>query len=172
VGTGGSGAGSAGVIGNGGPSGDGVIGNGGGSAAGIAGTGGPDNGPGVVGGGAGTGDGVRGTTTSGSGVHGLATTAGGTGVLAENTTDGTALAVSGKAAFSRSGTLTIAARRSSVTKKGVPLTTASLVLATLQQNVTGLYVQSAVPNVTGSSFTVHLNKAALVSTKVAWFVVN
>ena len=52
------------------------------------------------------------------------------------------------------------------------LTSASLVLATLQQNLSGVYVRAAVPNVTGSSFTVYLSKAPTTSTKVAWFVVN
>jgi hypothetical protein len=34
------------------------------------------------------------------------------------------------------------------------------------------FVQAAVPNVSRSSFTVHLNKAVSAGTKVAWFVVN
>jgi hypothetical protein len=33
-------------------------------------------------------------------------------------------------------------------------------------------VRAAVPSVSGSSFTVYLNKAVPASTKVAWFVVN
>ena len=45
-------------------------------------------------------------------------------------------------------------------------------LATLQQDKTGLYVRSAVPNVPGSSFTIHLSKAVTASITVAWFVVN
>jgi len=36
----------------------------------------------------------------------------------------------------------------------------------------GCLVRSAVPDSAGSSFTVHLNKAAPASTKIAWFVVN
>jgi hypothetical protein len=55
---------------------------------------------------------------------------------------------------------------------GVALTAASLVLATLQQNLSGVYVRSAVPNVAGSSFTINLSKAPSASAKVAWFVVN
>jgi hypothetical protein len=42
----------------------------------------------------------------------------------------------------------------------------------LQQDRSGVYVRSAVPNVAASSFTVHLNKAVAASTSVAWFVVN
>ena len=43
---------------------------------------------------------------------------------------------------------------------------------TLQQNVAGVWVRAAVPNVSGSSFTVYLSKAVSASTKVGWFVVN
>ena len=68
--------------------------------------------------------------------------------------------------------LTVASGPSKVTKTGVTLTAASLVLATLRQDVAGVWVRSAVPNVAGSSFTVHLNTAVTASTKVAWFVAN
>ncbi len=91
---------------------------------------------------------------------------------AENTAGGTALQATGPAVFSRSGLLTVAAGSSSATRTGVALTTASLVLATLQQDRAGVWVRSAVPNVAGSSFTIHLNKAVAASTTVAWFVVN
>ena len=81
--------------------------------------------------------------------------------------------VPGKATFSRSGILTVAARASSAMKSVVPLSSASLVLATIQGNVVGVYVLG-VTLVTGASgsFTIHLNKAVSASTKVAWFVVN
>jgi hypothetical protein len=78
----------------------------------------------------------------------------------------------GTTTFSRSGLLTVAAGKSSGTVTGVALTAASLVLATLQQNLSGVYVRSAVPNVAGSSFTINLSKAPSASAKVAWFVVN
>jgi len=74
--------------------------------------------------------------------------------------------------FSRSGILTVAAGQSSATKTGVALTSSSLVLATMQQDRTGVYVRSAVPNAAASSFTIHLSKAVTVSTSVAWFLVN
>jgi hypothetical protein len=109
---------------------------------------------------------------SGAGVHGTTNSAASTGMLAEHTAGGTALKVSGTAAFSRSGVLTVAAGKSSATVTGVALSAASLVLATLQQHTTGVYVTAAVPKVSGSSFTVYLSKAPTVSTKVAWFVVN
>jgi hypothetical protein len=98
--------------------------------------------------------------------------ASGTGVLAENTAGGTALQVAGPAACSRSGVLTVAAAKTSATQAGVALGSASLVLATLQQNLSGVYVRAAVPNVSGGSFTVYLSKAPTATAKVAWFVVN
>ena len=55
---------------------------------------------------------------------------------------------------------------------GVAQTAASLVLATLQQNLSGIYVRAAVPNTCGRSFTVNLSKAPTASAKVAWFVFN
>ena len=116
-------------------------------------------------------DGVLGQTSTGNGVRGIVTAAGGVAVFADNPF-GTALKATGRTVFSQSGILTVSAGSSRVTKTGVMLTTSSLVLATLQQNVPGVYVQSAVPNVSGSSFTVHLNKTAPARIKVAWFVIN
>jgi hypothetical protein len=163
--------------------GTGVIGNGGSSnGVGVLGNGGTTHGIGVAGSGVGTGDGVAGQASNGNGVHGTATTATGVGILAENTAGGTALKVAGTAlltgsatfpgatTFGRSGVLTVAAGKATVTRSGVALTAASL--ATLQQNVAGVYVRAAVPSVSGSSFTVYLNKAVPAGTKVAWFVVN
>jgi hypothetical protein len=94
------------------------------------------------------------------------------GILAENTTGATALQVAGKAVFSRSGVLTVAAGSSSGTVTVVALTSASLVLATVQQDRSGVWVRSAVPNVAASSFTIHLSKAVSASTRVAWFVLD
>jgi hypothetical protein len=174
------------VTGTGGSTGDwvGVVGTGTGRASGVTGVGGPNAGDGVGGfgtgggngvsgsGGNGTGAGVWGTGGGGPGVRGTSKAASAPGMLAENTAGGTALQVAGPAAFSRSGALTVAAGKSSATKTGVVLTTASLILATLQQHTTGVYVTAAVPNVTGSSFTVYLSKAVSAATTVAWFVVN
>ncbi len=80
--------------------------------------------------------------------------------------------MTGKAQFSRSGVLTVAAGKSSATHAGVALTSASLVLATVQQDRPGVWVRWAAPNVARSSFTVHLSKAVPARTRVAWFVVN
>jgi len=94
----------------------------------------------------------------------------GTGVLADSI-NGTALKVTGKAAFSRSGKATVQAGTSAVTVAGVPLTSASLILATVQQSG-GAYVKSAVPDVANSRFRINLNKAPTVDVAVAWFIVN
>ena len=174
----------AGVQGNGAAgSGTGVVGVGGDSGTGVTGTGGGLNGAGVVGTGGGTaagvtgianstGDGVKGFSKGGVGVHGVTTAASGVGVLAENQGSGVALQANGPAVFSRSGLVTIAAGKTSATVTGVALSSASLVLATLQQHVTGVYVVAAVPSVAGSSFIVYLNKAPTATARVAWFVVN
>jgi hypothetical protein len=80
--------------------------------------------------------------------------------------------VTGQAAFSRSGLLTVPAGSSKVTANGVALTSASLVLVTLQRHASGLYVLAAAPNVSGSSFTVYLSENVSASTPVAWFIIN
>jgi hypothetical protein len=46
------------------------------------------------------------------------------------------------------------------------------VLAVLQQDRSGIYVRSAVPDAAGDSFTLHLNNAVSSDTKVRWFIVN
>jgi len=104
----------------------------------------------------------------GDGVHGEAQFA--IGVKASGKV---ALKVNGSAVFDRSGVVTVAAGHSTATKTGIALTAASLVLATIQGNVAGVFVQG-VTRVTGSSgsFTIHLNKTVSKSVKVAWFAVN
>jgi hypothetical protein len=119
------------------------------------------------------GAGVTGTASgTNGGVQGV--NAGpGPGVLAQNSGSGPALSVVGPAAFKRSGVLSIAANKSSVTLSGISLGAAAFVLATIQGSVAGIYVQG-VTVVTGSSgsFTVHLNKATTKALNVGWFVVN
>jgi hypothetical protein len=58
------------------------------------------------------------------------------------------------------------------TRTGAALTAASLVLTIVQQHRDGVHVQTAVPDIAASSFTVFLSKAVPASTKVAWFIVN
>ncbi len=50
------------------------------------------------------------------------------------------------------------------------MSSSSLILATAQQKVRGLWVQSAVPG--SGSFTINLSKAPTATIKVAWFVIN
>jgi hypothetical protein len=157
-----------GVVGENLAGGTAVIGIGGGTTGGGTGVVGSSNSGRGVEGISGGDAGVHGTNSgSGNGVHGDAFN--GTGVLAAGKT---ALRVQGPAVFSRSGILTVRAGHSSATKTRVPLTSASLVLATLQQDHDGVWIRSAVPDIAGHSFTVHLSKAAPARTKVAWFIIN
>ncbi|MGH2752151.1 MAG: hypothetical protein ACRDK3_14955 [Actinomycetota bacterium] len=149
----------AGSGGYGGHSGSGVYGEGG--RYGVYGYSTTSDGWGVYGGSASSGRGVSGTSKSGTGVH------------AESGVNGNALRVVGKAVFSKSGILTIPSGASSVTKSGVnALTSSSFVLAQLQQNASGRWVRSVVPNVANGSFTIYLNRSVTSDTSVAWFVVN
>jgi len=173
------------VIGQGGSSGTGVQGTGSGAGHGVTGdafgTGvgvvGTGNAFGVVGEATGEGvrgiglDGVVGQTSTGNGVHGLVSSSAGVAVFAENTF-GIALKATGRTVFNRSGVLTVPAGSSTVTHSGIALAAQSLILATLQQNRAGVFVQAAVPDVAGSSFTIHLSKAVSKNTTVAWLVVN
>jgi hypothetical protein len=117
-----------------------------------------------------TGTGVEGSGTTG--VFGVTSAQHGVGVLAQNNGGGPALKVNGVAAFSRSGVATVPPGKSQVAH-GLPLTSASFVLATIQGNVTGLYVRG-VTIAAGSpgSFTIHLSKAVKSKTNVAWLAVN
>ena len=117
-----------------------------------------------------TGTGVEGSGTTG--VFGVASSQHGVGVLAQNTGGGTALEVDGAAAFSRSGVATVPAGKSQVTHP-LTLTSASFVLATIQGNITGLYVRG-VTIAAGSpgSFTIHLSNTVTSKTNVAWLAVN
>ncbi len=117
------------------------------------------------------GRGLSGFCSAGIGLVGQTDTGVGVRAYCGNNT-GVGLSVIGKAAFARSGKLTISAGHSSLTKTGIGLTSASFILATLQTNVAGLFIQAVVPNPAGSSFTIYLNKAPTVSVVVAWMAVN
>ena len=122
--------------------------------------------------------GVMGDATSGeTGVYGFAgdTTppdpAPGVGVQAVAGSDlQTALKVTGKVKFSRSGRVAVAAGASSkkVTMGGVNAST--YVVATLQKRRTGVYVQAVEPGI--GYFTIYLNKAVSSSTYVGYLVIN
>lgn len=133
-----------------------------GTIAGVLGRG--NGGPGVVG---------TGGALGGNGVEGRVRNASAAGVLAENTAGGNALQVAGKAAFDRSGILTVGQGSSSATQTGIALTSSSFVLATIQGSVAGVYLQG-VTRVTGASgsFTIHLNKAVSRRTTVGWLIIN
>ncbi|MFL5736203.1 MAG: hypothetical protein ACJ76P_02550 [Actinomycetota bacterium] len=165
--------------------GDGVEGYGGGTNIGVYGQGGDGGGNGVQGyAGTAAGTGVFGVNVAGgTGVLGAGDVAGGIGVHGHGASIGVqaeaigssavALDVLGKARFSRSGVLTVKATKSAATKGSVPLSSGSLVLATIQQSAPGFSVESAVPNVANSSIAIHLNQPAPTGgIKVAWFVVN
>ena len=97
------------------------------------------------------------------------------GVEATNTSStGAALSVSGIAKFSRSGLALIVAGKSSATVTGVSVSAESLVLATLQNSLPGVYVEAVVPNVSGSSFKIVLSEAVPAGMKahIGWFIVN
>lgn len=116
--------------------------------------------------------GVLGRTTVGTGVHGRSSI--GTGVHAEATTvSGTALKVTGKAVFSRSGKATVLPGATTVVVSNVTLTSASIVIATIQgSGASGLYVRNVSVSVANKSFTIRLSKAPAVNTRVGWFLVN
>jgi len=140
--------------------------------SGMVGRGGAGGGAGVVGSALGNGSGVVGIGAgSGAGVEGIGS-AGGVGVLAESNPGGTALKATRPGRLQQERRAYGGGRIVQGHQTGVALTPASLVLATLQQDVPGVWVRSAVPNVTAKSFTVHLSKAVSAKTKVAWFVLN
>jgi hypothetical protein len=115
-----------------------------------------------------------------TGVHGKPLS-GGTGVQADPADDGSGLALDATGPskfeawtkFALSGTASIPGSAKSVTVSSVSLRAASLVLATLQNDV-GVSVDSAIPDVGGSKITINLNKSVPngKTAKVAWFVVN
>jgi len=118
------------------------------------------------------GAGVFGSSSAGgTGVTGVDVSATGTGkgVYAAST-HGTALAVSGRVIFSRSGVTSIAKGFESVKVILAGVTTASMVLATLQSSEKSNSVAGVVPM--ANAFTIYLNSAAPVAMRVAWFVIN
>ena len=112
--------------------------------------------------------GVDGASGSGFGVVGATDT--GTALAGFGGGSGTALAVNGKATFSRSGIVTIPAGTSSKTVTLAGVTTASMVLATAQQSKT-VSVKAAVP-AAGSFKIVLTGNAPTGGLKVAYFVLN
>ena len=117
---------------------------------------------------------MYGASTDGVGI--FADTFDGTALTARGQA-GIALDVQGTAQFSSSGLAivkgSVATPKSAVKVSNVPLTANSLVLATIQtNNAPGVFIQSAVPNVAGSYFTINLNQSVTKFVKVAWFILN
>jgi hypothetical protein len=83
-----------------------------------------------------------------------------------------ALEVTGKAAFTRAGVLTIAAGKQSATVSGIPLTALSFILATPTRYRSGHWVAAAVPNAAAGTITIHLNRKAAGAVSVAWIVLE
>ena len=182
----------AGVIGQT-DSGDGVLGTAFAGGYGVHGTA-PSAGVGVIGENVGDGNGVYGhvSNSGASGVYGqndgagygvagradggvgtLGDSAHGTGVWASSA-NATALKVTGRAEFSRSGVATVAGT-SSAPKNSVrvslPITAKSMMTALLQRHVAGVYVVAAVADLAGGHFTIYLNKAVRTSVgPIAWMV--
>jgi hypothetical protein len=83
------------------------------------------------------------------------------------------LFVTGRAIFpTAQGLLTIAKGSRSVSADKPALTADTLVLATLQQNRAGIYIQAAVADPATGQITIYLNKAVPAATKVAYFVLG
>jgi hypothetical protein len=110
----------------------------------------------------GEGIGVRGLTKNGIALYGEAQEAGGYG-----------LQVVGRAVFNRSGKTTIAGGQSTKTISSHAVTPATLVIATVQGNPSGVWVKSVSLNDANDTFTIRLNKAAPPGgVVVGFFIVN
>ena len=138
---------------------------------GVYGHAGNTGGSGVYGQNDGAGYGVAGRASGGTGT--LGDSANGIGVWASSQ-NATALKVSGKAQFSRSGVAAVAGTAAAPKKSvrvSLPLTAKSMMTATLQKYVPGVSVVAAVPNVAGGYFTIYLNKSVTTSAgPIAWIV--
>lgn len=122
-------------------------------------------GPGVVG--ESDGYGVLGQANSGIGVYGFSGS--GPGVVAQSL-DGIALQVVGQAEFSTCGVATVKKNTKAITVTFPGVTTASIVLATMQELQSGIGVAAAVPG--SGSFTITLTGIAAADTRVGWFVIG
>jgi hypothetical protein len=126
--------------------------------------------------------GVYGTSDLGNGVKAVGGSNGvwgiggdtGAGVLAQNQGTGAALQVEGTASFSRSGVVLIAAGNKSIEVGGVSLSADSLVLANLQNCISGVNIEAVVPSIIESSFEIFLSRPIPKgqAAKIGWFVVN
>lgn len=86
------------------------------------------------------------------------------------TTGQTALKVTGKVSFSRSGRTNIASGKSSIVISLAGVAANSRVFAVLASNRSGRYVRAVVP--AAGKFTVYLNTTVTSTTVVTWFVLD
>jgi hypothetical protein len=71
-----------------------------------------------------------------------------------------------------SGIVTLGKAAASVAVANAPVAAGTLVVATLQKHVKGLWIEAAVPAIAGKKISIHFNKRAPKGTKVAWMLVN
>jgi hypothetical protein len=76
--------------------------------------------------------------------------------------------------FARSGVVSIPGGQTTVTETGVSLSSTSVVLATIQTVIRGLYIEAVVPDVATSSFEIFLSQRVPPgkTVTVGWFIVN
>lgn len=92
--------------------------------------------------------------------------------IAVSATGGDAMQVTGRTVFSRSGVTTFYKGQASQTVTAGRIAASTLVVATVQGAVAGVWVLGVAVNVSNQNFTIKLNKAAPKQMKVGWFVVN
>jgi hypothetical protein len=76
------------------------------------------------------------------------------------------------ARFSRSGAVTVRPGMSRVTKKGLALSDDTVILATLQSHVPGVYVHAVEVDAAGEAFTIFLTKPPPRDVRIGWFAVG
>ncbi|HUD35288.1 MAG TPA: hypothetical protein VMR14_00220 [Streptosporangiaceae bacterium] len=83
---------------------------------------------------------------------------------------GTALLVEGKAKFSNSGVSNVSNGHTTATVSHSGVTSASIVLATIQKPASGVYIEGV--ETSNGSFTITLNKAPSTVVPVGWFILG
>lgn len=123
------------------------------------------------------GTGVWGDTTDGLGVAGTGSGANSIGVYGSGAagvyaTGGVALACDGPALFSASGKKTITSGSSTTVTVPGGIAAASIGLAVLQTNRSGVWVRAVTSNAANGTITIYLNTSVSASTTIGWFVIN
>ena len=115
--------------------------------------------------------GVVGEASTGTGVAGI-TNAGTAGQFEALQPSGTALKTVGRAQFSRSGKVTFNAGNVSKTVTNHAIEADTIVVATIQGNVSGTWVRGVSVSAAADTFTIRLNKAAPSQLTVGFFIIN